>query len=174
VATLSTFFLAMALHPEIQAAAQAEIDEVLDGRLPRLCDRASLPYVECVMREVLRWNPAVPLGLPHLLNRDDVYKDYLVPSGSIVMVNEWSILRDPDVFPSPEQFQPGRFLNNERAVEVARSIFGFGRRVCPGIHFAEASIFIAIATALSDVPSQILPICRVVQYLKMSSLYQAC
>ncbi|KAJ7982967.1 cytochrome P450 [Mycena polygramma] len=73
----------------------------------------------------------------------------LVPSGSIVMVNVWSILRDPDVFPSPEQFQPGRFLNNERAVEVARSIFGFGRRVCPGIHFAEASIFIAIATALS-------------------------
>jgi cytochrome P450 len=53
----------MALYPEIQAAAQAELDQVLtDGRMPQLSDRASLPYVECVMREVLRWNPVVPLG----------------------------------------------------------------------------------------------------------------
>ncbi|KAJ6545762.1 cytochrome P450 [Mycena capillaripes] len=149
VATLSSFFLAMALYPEVQAAAQAELDTVLSGELPRLTDRPSLPYVECVMREVLRWNPIAPLGLPHMLTQDDAYDDHHLPDGSIVMVNVWSILRDPLVFPDPLEFRPDRFINDNRAVETVGSVFGFGRRACPGIHFAEASMFIAIASALA-------------------------
>ncbi|KAJ6463026.1 cytochrome P450 [Mycena vitilis] len=151
VAVLSTFFLAMALYPDIQATAQAELDTVLaDGRPPRLSDRSSLPYVECVLREVLRWKPVVPIGIPHLLTEDDVYRDCDIPAKSIVMVNVWSILRDPIIFPSPEEFQPARFMNDEKALEVASSIFGFGRRACPGAYFAEGSMFIAIATTLSQ------------------------
>ncbi|KAJ7628753.1 cytochrome P450 [Roridomyces roridus] len=150
VAAISSFFLAMALFPEVQSAAQAEIDRVIPtGRLPELADRPNLPYVECVMRETLRWNPTGPLGLPHMSVKDDVYRNYHIPAGSIVMVNIWSILRDPVVFPDPLEFRPERFLNDTRALDVTSSIFGFGRRSCPGIHFAEASMFIAIATALS-------------------------
>ncbi|KAJ7628751.1 cytochrome P450 [Roridomyces roridus] len=150
VAAISSFFLAMALFPEVQSAAQAEIDRVIPtGRLPELADRPNLPYVECVMRETLRWNPIVPLGLPHMSVKDDVYGSYHIPAGSIIMVNIWSILRDPAVFPDPVEFRPERFLNNTRARDVTSSVFGFGRRSCPGIHFAEASMFIAIATALS-------------------------
>ncbi|KAJ7649568.1 cytochrome P450 [Mycena polygramma] len=149
VAALSTFYLAMALYPDIQATAQAELDKVLtDGRLPQLSDRASLPYLECLMREVLRWKPLAPIGIPHLSIKDDIYRDYHIPSGSIVMVNVWSILRDPVVFPNPEEFQPTRFLKDDKAVEVASSIFGFGRRACPGVYFAEATMFIAIAMTL--------------------------
>ncbi|KAJ6575619.1 cytochrome P450 [Mycena vulgaris] len=151
VSALSTFFLAMALYPEVQSAAQAEIDRVVtNGRLPQLSDRPSLPYVECLMREVLRWNPLGPLALPHLLIKDDVYRDYHLPAGSIVLANVWSILRDPAVFPAPQEFRPERFMNDKRALDVASCIFGFGRRVCPGAHFAESSMFIAIATALSQ------------------------
>ncbi|KAJ7661624.1 cytochrome P450 [Mycena polygramma] len=148
VSALSTFFLAMGLYPEAQATAQGEIAAVLtDARLPQISDRPSLPYVECLMWEVLRWNPLAPLGLPHLLNKDDIYRDHHIPSGSIVMVNIWSILRDPVVFPYPEEFQPARFLNDPRALEVARSIFGFGRRC---VIVAKLSMFIAIATTLSQ------------------------
>jgi cytochrome P450 len=69
VAVLSTFFLAMALYPDVQATAQAEIDKVLTkGRMPQLSDRASLPYVECLMREVMRWNPIGPLGFIYVLD----------------------------------------------------------------------------------------------------------
>ncbi|KAJ6541977.1 cytochrome P450 [Mycena vulgaris] len=151
VAALTTFFLAMGLYPEVQAVAQAEIDRVLpSGRLPQLSDRASLPYIECVLREVLRWNPIVPLGLPHLLTKDDVYRDYHLPEGSIVMVNVWSILRDPRLFPAPQEFRPERFTDDKRALDTVACIFGFGRRTCPGVHFAETSMFIAIATALSQ------------------------
>ncbi|KAJ6466070.1 cytochrome P450, partial [Mycena vitilis] len=136
-------FLAMGLYPSSGNRCGL-------GRLPRVSDRPSLPDVQCLMWEVLRWNPLVPLGLPHLLTKDDIYKDHHIPSGSIVMVNIWSILRDPVVFPNPEEFQPARFLNDAKALEVAKSIFGFGRRACPGAHFAELSMFIAIATTLSQ------------------------
>jgi cytochrome P450 len=54
----------MLQNPEVQARAQAEIDSVVgSARLPNFEDRASLPYVEAVLREVLRWHPAVPLSL---------------------------------------------------------------------------------------------------------------
>ena len=58
-----TFLLAMILHPEGQARAQAELDSELGGsRLPELSDRNSLPYINLVMKEVLRWRTVTPLG----------------------------------------------------------------------------------------------------------------
>ena len=62
--TLLVFFLAMVLHPEVQAKAQAEIDQVVGkDRLPDFDDKPALPYLEAIMRETLRWYPVVPLGL---------------------------------------------------------------------------------------------------------------
>jgi hypothetical protein len=63
--TLHVFLLAMVLYPEVQARAQEEIDSVIgEGlkRLPDWDDRASMPYVDAVIRETLRWFPVVPLG----------------------------------------------------------------------------------------------------------------
>ena len=63
VSALETFFLAMALYPEAQRTAHAEIDAVLgDSRLPDFSDEEKLPYVGAVLKEVLRWHPVVPLG----------------------------------------------------------------------------------------------------------------
>ena len=55
----------MTLHPDIQARAQAEIDSVVGAdwrRLPSFEDRPNLPYINAIFLELLRWNPAVPLG----------------------------------------------------------------------------------------------------------------
>jgi cytochrome P450 len=53
----------MALHPEVQIKAQAELDAVIGPRrLPDYNDRASLPYLNATVKEVLRWNPVAPLG----------------------------------------------------------------------------------------------------------------
>ena len=58
-----TFILAMALHPDKQKKAQEEIDRVIeDGRLPDLADRASLPYVNAILKEVTRWQVILPLS----------------------------------------------------------------------------------------------------------------
>ena len=50
-------------HPEVQLRAQVEIDRIVGRqRLPDFGDRASLPYVDGVLRETLRWHPVTPMG----------------------------------------------------------------------------------------------------------------
>lgn len=64
--TLLTFMLAMVRHPEVARRAQVEIDEAIGrDRLPTLDDRGSLPYIDCIVKETLRWNPPTPLGMPY-------------------------------------------------------------------------------------------------------------
>ena len=79
----------MARHPEIQRKAQEEIDRVVGtDRLPTIEDRESLPYLNLVIAEVLRYNPIAPI-VPHSLDEDDIYEGHLIPKGAWVMVNMW-------------------------------------------------------------------------------------
>ena len=60
---MSSFFYLMAMFPDAQTQAQAEIEEVIGaGRLPTLEDIDSLPYVRALIKEVIRWGPVAPLG----------------------------------------------------------------------------------------------------------------
>ncbi|KAH8101934.1 cytochrome P450 [Cristinia sonorae] len=158
--SLASFILAMTLHPEIQSRAQAELDSVLGSnwhRLPNFSDRDSLPYVNAIVLEILRWNPAVPLGyrLPHSLTQDDVYEGYFLPKGTTLWANIWTMLHDPKIFSDPSVFQPERFLNEDRTLRTLAKYedpieigFGFGRRICPGMFLALNSIYIGIVRML--------------------------
>ncbi|KAJ7282318.1 putative monooxygenase [Mycena rebaudengoi] len=145
------FFLEMMLNPTVQRKAQEEIDSVIGrDRLPTIADKASLPYVRSVVTEVFRLNPAIPLGVPHALSKDDVYQDMHLPKGSIVIPNVWHMLHDPDVFPDPMKFNPERYKNLDSEMEkVTDLVFGFGRRLCPGKSFGEANVFAIAATVLA-------------------------
>ena len=58
----------MALYPEVQKKAQAEIDAVVGpNRLPDFHDRPSLPYINAVVKESSRWNLVGPLGRPFVV-----------------------------------------------------------------------------------------------------------
>ncbi|TDL21759.1 cytochrome P450 [Rickenella mellea] len=150
VSTIMSFFLAMGMFPDVQRRGQEEIDRVIgSNRLPEISDREDLPFIEAISREALRWNPVVPMAPPHKLTQDDEYLGYELPAGSLVLVNIWSILHDEKLFPDPFDFKPDRFIDNPVASKAVSAAFGFGRRICPGVQFAETSIFIAIATALA-------------------------
>ncbi len=72
----------MAIHPDIQKKAQSEIDRITGkARLPDFQDRPSMPYMEAMYREVMRWMPPLHIGLPHFSTEDDVYKGYFIPKG---------------------------------------------------------------------------------------------
>jgi cytochrome P450 len=82
----------MALFPEVQTKAQAEIDQVVgSSRLPQFEDRPNLPYVDAVIKEVLRWHPVTPMGIPHMTSEDDVCEGYLIPKGAYLLPNVWSV-----------------------------------------------------------------------------------
>ncbi|KAI0092639.1 cytochrome P450 [Irpex rosettiformis] len=151
--TLQWFIVCILLHPEVQVKAQCQIDEMVGrDRLPHFTDKDALPYVQCVVHEVMRWLPVVPLGIPHKSTSEDVYEGMRIPKGAIVMVNSRSLTWDENVFHEPRQFKPERFLPQpEGAGETfpANSVFGWGRRICPGRHLAEATIWLAIARILA-------------------------
>ncbi|KAF9041392.1 cytochrome P450 [Panaeolus papilionaceus] len=150
-AILHTFMLSMLVHPEIQAKAQEEIDRVIGrGRLPDYDDEPNLPYCSALMREVYRWHPAGPIGIPHFLDKDDEYGGYHIPKGSVVIANVWAMCQNEDDYPNPEQFNPERYLKDGKLDPSMRDPtllnFGFGRRICPGMHMGLSMVWM---TALS-------------------------
>ncbi|KAG2070197.1 cytochrome P450 [Suillus decipiens] len=153
VSTIYSFFLAIALFPDVQKQAQAEIDAVIGpDRLPSFADRDSLPYIEALVKEVLRWNVVAPTAIPHRVTEDDIHDGYYIPKGSLIVPNIWFMLHDPRTYDNPSQFNPGRFLakdGKEPETDPRTICFGFGRRACPGIHLAVASTWISTAMSLA-------------------------
>ncbi|KAF8585121.1 cytochrome P450 [Ramaria rubella] len=154
--TLATFFMLMATHPQVQAKAKAEISSVVgDHRLPASSDRHLLVYLQALLKEILRWHSVVPLGLPHRSMAEDEYNGYRIPKNSIVFPNVWEMMHDPEVYPDPFSFRPERFLDAGGKTQSAPQpspftfVFGFGRRSCPGMYFAEASLLITMSTILA-------------------------
>ncbi|KAF9233022.1 cytochrome P450 [Melanogaster broomeanus] len=150
--TLKVFFLAMVLYPEAQRRAQAEIDAVVgNDRLPTFEDRPSMPFLEATLRETLRWHPVAPLGVARQAREADSFDGYHIPKGATVLPNVWAMTHDDVRYPDPNDFKPERFLNSDGTLndDAVGYVFGFGRRICPGRHFADASLWAAIASVLA-------------------------
>ncbi|CAL4952523.1 unnamed protein product [Urochloa decumbens] len=133
------------LQDEIRAAA-AGVDE---GRV------SQLRYLKAVVKETLRLHVPIPLLVPREPAADAEILGYRVPAGTRVVINAWAIARDPAAWEDAEEFVPERFLPDGPAAAVDyRGLdfrfvpFGAGRRGCPGLGLAEASIEMALATLL--------------------------
>ncbi|TFY62393.1 hypothetical protein EVJ58_g3901 [Rhodofomes roseus] len=95
---------------------------------------------------------------------DDELAGYRIPKGATIVANNWAISRDPGRYEDPQVFRPERFLplfdseNNDGADAAKRKqdildprsyTFGYGRRICPGLDFAEVILFANIAHILT-------------------------
>ena len=63
-----------------------------------------------------------------------------------------AVLHDPEMYPDPEDFKPERFLNEDGTVRddpTLALVFGVGKRICPGRHLADATLFIVASSVLS-------------------------
>ncbi|OCH83785.1 cytochrome P450 [Obba rivulosa] len=147
--TILTCMMAMALNPDKQRLAQEEINRVIGGdRLPRLDDRPNLPYIAAVIKETMRWQPALPLGFARATTKDDEYNGYHIPSGTYILPNVWFVSM-VDKY-NVDEFIPERFLDSEESVHDPWSYaLGFGRRYCPGRYLTEDTLFIDIVTILA-------------------------
>ncbi|KAI3513045.1 hypothetical protein L1887_20370 [Cichorium endivia] len=121
-------------HPEVLKKAQIEIDQVVGkDRLVDESDVSSLPYLRCILNETLRLKPPGPLLVPHEASEDCVIGGYNIPGGTMVIVNQWAIHHDPNVWEDPEAFKPERFEGLEGTRDGFKLLpFGYGRRSCPG------------------------------------------
>ncbi|KAH7380908.1 cytochrome P450 [Cadophora sp. MPI-SDFR-AT-0126] len=149
-------------HPHVQHAAQAEIDKVVgQHRSPTFGDQANLPYIDALVKEILRWRPAAVFGVPHATSEADTYNDYRIPKGTVVWPAAWGLNQNAEYFPSPNTFAPERYLpasDSRFDSKIAakpfppgchpHASFGFGRRACAGADLATNSLFIVLAKLL--------------------------
>ncbi|KAH8824049.1 cytochrome P450 [Flagelloscypha sp. PMI_526] len=159
VSAMTWCVLAMTAYPEVQMAAQKELDNVVGrDRMPDFDDFESLPTIRAIAIEVLRWRPITPLSLPHCTSKDDEYEGYFIPKGTTCIPNVWMMNRDPSVYgPDADDFRPSRHLDPTTGRllppiplthEESQVTFGFGRRVCVGRQLGNQSLFINIASLL--------------------------
>jgi len=123
----------MILNPKAMKKAQEELDRVVGkGELPDFSHKDNLPYIDALVKELLRWSPPLPIAVPNLATQDDIYRGYFIPAGATVIQNVWATCRDPKVYPDPETFNPDRFLKNGKINPLVFNpedrVFGAGRR----------------------------------------------
>ncbi|KZP19018.1 cytochrome P450 [Athelia psychrophila] len=153
VAAMMTLILALMQHPEVQVKAQLELDTVLGaGHLPSFGDEESLPYISAIVKESLRWEVVTPFAVPHRSTKDDEYKGFFIPAGTIVIPNSWAVLHDERIYPDSSTFNPDRFMKDGKldpSVRDPEAAFGYGRRICPGRQVAQGTIWLNIACILA-------------------------
>ncbi|KAI9441767.1 cytochrome P450 [Lactarius indigo] len=153
VSSMVSLLVACLLRPDVQKKAQDEIDAIVGReRLPTFEDRPRLPFVDAMCQEVMRWQPVVPLAVPHMASEDGVYEGFFIPKGALIIGNTWALLRDPSIYPEPDAYKPERFLNPDGSLRddpLLLSAFGYGKRICPGRHFVDTTLFIYAASLLS-------------------------
>ncbi|KAL1746724.1 cytochrome P450 [Schizophyllum fasciatum] len=154
VSALSTFILMMAMYPDVQRKGQEAVDAAFgSGHLPDFSGEVSVPYVDAILKEVLRYRPVAPLGLSHRLMEDHIYDGYLLPKGSVVIGNAWAILHEESEWgPEPGVFRPERHLKDGALHPASRfpyGTFGFGRRACAGIEFAMDQMWLTASSLLA-------------------------
>ncbi|KAK5080715.1 hypothetical protein LTR05_008419 [Lithohypha guttulata] len=148
----------LAAFPEVQAKANRELTEIVgDVRSPTFEDEEQLPYIRAMVKEILRIRPVTNIGTPHFTTADIQYKDFHIPKGTVVSINQYALHFDSR-YERPNDFIPDRYLNHPLKAGAysghpdpyERDHFGFGagRRICPGMHLAENSLLITLAKIL--------------------------
>ncbi|KAK8461565.1 hypothetical protein SEVIR_1G058501v4 [Setaria viridis] len=152
-------------NPKVMQKAQAEVREKLQGK-PTVSedDLADLRYIKLIIKETLRLHPVVPLLLPRECRESCKVMGYDVPKGTTVFVNVWAINRDPKYWDNPMTFRPERFEAGTvdfKGTDFEYTPFGAGRRMCPGMAFAQASMELVLAALLYhfdwELPGEMLP-----------------
>ncbi|CAE6488094.1 unnamed protein product [Rhizoctonia solani] len=118
---IQSFFLAMTLYPDVQSAAQAELDLYLTTkRTLTIADREHLPYTHAIVMESLRWHPVTNI-IARRTKEDEFIGEWVVPSGT-------GMLHNKETYSDPYTFKPERFLGDEPDSDPTTYAFGFGRR----------------------------------------------
>lgn len=123
-------------RPELFERATEELDRVIgQNRWVTEKDIPNLPYIEAIVKETMRLHPVAPMLVPRCAREDCRVAGYDIQKGTQVLVNVWTIGRDPALWEKPEEFYPKRFIGKNidvKGQDYELLPFGSGRRMCPG------------------------------------------
>ena len=133
-------------HPEELERVMAEIAPLGPDPAPEAL--AQLPYLDAVVKEVLRLWPAVT-DVNRVLAKPMEIAGYEIPPGITVAAAAAIVHYDPELYPEPERFRPARFLERTYA-PWEYFPFGGGERLCPGAQFSVFELKVLLGTLLAS------------------------
>ncbi|KAI9477132.1 cytochrome P450 [Zychaea mexicana] len=160
-ATLQWAFAVLSTQCEAQEKIQEELADFISEyqRLPDFSERNAFPYLVAVQKECMRFRPTTPFGESHEVEQDVTWRDHVIPAGTTIVTNMYSMHTNLSSYKNPEEFMPERFLDhtapmassaNAKVEQRDHFNFGWGRRVCPGAHLAEAQMFNVLVRVLAN------------------------
>lgn len=152
-----TWYL-LSQHPDVEAKFHAEVDEVLNGRLPSAEDYSSLRYTEMIFAESMRlYPPAWIIGRRAL--SDYQINSYYIPARSILLLSPYLMHHSDKYFPDPFKFDPERWTPEAKESRPKFSYFPFGGgpRLCIGESFAWMEGVLVLATVAQKWKMRLLP-----------------
>nr|XP_028572971.1 cytochrome P450 2B4-like [Podarcis muralis]XP_028572972.1 cytochrome P450 2B4-like [Podarcis muralis] len=150
--------MVMAKLPHIQAKVQQEIDEVMSAtRAPSMEDRVRMPFTNAVIHEILRYPPSINETIPRTMSCDTKFRGFTFPKGTAVAPMFTTVHRDPLQWETPEQFNPGHFLDVKGQFKKKDALIAFsaGKRACVGEALARMELFLFFSTLLQNFTFQL-------------------
>ncbi|XP_054165541.1 cytochrome P450 2J2-like [Oppia nitens] len=144
--------LIIADHQHIQREVQTEIDNICGRQVfPSWSQRNAMPLTQAVINEIFRWKTISPLNLLRITTNDTSVDNYTIKKDTVVIANLWAVHNDPLYWVSPHQFNPYRFLSDDRKQMLKYDNlipFSIGKRSCPGESLAQTEIFVCFTALL--------------------------
>ncbi|XP_061338646.1 geraniol 8-hydroxylase-like [Gastrolobium bilobum] len=141
-------------NPDAMLKAKQELEHIIGrGNPVEESSISGLPYLQAIVKETLRLHPPVPFLLPRKAASDVEIRGYTIPKDAQVLVDVWTICRDPTIWDNPTLFSPERFLCSDIDVK-GRNFelvpFGAGRRICPGLQLANRMLLLMLGSLINS------------------------
>ncbi|MED6194257.1 hypothetical protein PIB30_026769 [Stylosanthes scabra] len=142
-------------QPELLQRATEEVDNVVGReRMVQESDIPKLNYIKACLREAFRLHPIVTFNAPHVSMEDTIIGgEYLIPKGSLVLLDRHLLGRNPKIWNEPHKFDPQRHLINSKGrdkviltePDLRFVSFSIGRRGCPGVTLGTTMVVMLFA-----------------------------
>ncbi|KAM9953693.1 hypothetical protein ACTFIR_008784 [Dictyostelium discoideum] len=140
--SLEWFLVMLCNNQLIQDTVYNELKETVVGPVVTLNDRPSTPYTMACIKETIRLKAPAPFGLPHTTDQDIIVKGHFIPKDSMILINFYSLGRNPKDFPDPLKFDPNRFIGSTPDSFMP---FGTGPRNCIGQALGMDQIYLLLS-----------------------------
>lgn len=143
-------------NPEIQQKLYEEIKLAVGDRKVDEKDVENMPYLQAVVKELLRKHPPTYFSLTHAAIEQTTLAGYDIPTDANVDIFLPGISDDPKLWSDPEKFDPDRFVSGKEDADITGVTgvkmmpFGVGRRICPGLNMATVHIDLMLARMVQE------------------------
>eukprot|EP00002_Diphylleia_rotans_P021875 TRINITY_DN4266_c0_g3_i1.p1 TRINITY_DN4266_c0_g3~~TRINITY_DN4266_c0_g3_i1.p1 ORF type:complete len:334 (-),score=52.33 TRINITY_DN4266_c0_g3_i1:129-1130(-) len=150
-------------HPDVEIRVCQEIERVMGDRdVPSIEDLKQMVFLDCCLKESLRLHTTVPI-LGRSTDQPLQFGQYNIPKNVEIAILPYAIHRNPQIWESPDSFDPDRFApeNFKGRHPFAFVPFSAGPRNCLGQNFAWMEMKLILSMVIRKFHLRIVDICSV-------------